>query len=120
MPTVSSPVLSWHNLIMCPVPAGAVRSGLADHAVRERPHPPPMFPLPFSHISEQAPRPTLLKVAGGRCANDYVHRRRASPFPDSPGFPEWMWRNQCMAEFFEWCKARQPKPPQLFGIDCYR
>ena len=36
----------------------------------------------------------------------YIHRRRASPYPDKSRFPTWMWRNQCMDDFFEWCKRQ--------------
>jgi erythromycin esterase-like protein len=55
-----------------------------------------------------------------QAANEYIHRRRTSPYQDERRFPEWMWHNQCMADFFEWCKRREPDgTPQLFGIDCY-
>ena len=53
--------------------------------------------------------------------NEYAQGRRASPWPSGgPRFPAWMWQNQCMAEFFAWCKA-QPSAgtPGLFGMDCY-
>ena len=53
-------------------------------------------------------------------ANEYIHRRRASPYPDKSRFPTWMWRNQCMDDFFEWCKRQPPgDTPDLFGMDCY-
>ena len=39
--------------------------------------------------------------------NEYTHRRCAErPFPEDESempFPSWMWRNQCMADFFSWC-----------------
>ena len=36
-------------------------------------------------------------------------------------FPKWMWGNQCMAEFFDWCKdgIDAARRPELFGIDWY-
>ena len=53
-------------------------------------------------------------------ANEFVHRRRATPFPDKIGFPEWMWHNQCMKEFFAWAQRQEPaRTPELFGMDCY-
>ena len=53
-------------------------------------------------------------------ANDYIHSRRATPFPDGvAAFPSWMWRNQATIELFDWCKALPPsKIPDLFGMDC--
>ena len=52
--------------------------------------------------------------------NEYTHRRRATMFPDGGRFPLWMWRNQCMAELFGWCKAQPDETtPELFGFDCY-
>ena len=42
--------------------------------------------------------------------NEYTHRRCAErPFPEDESempFPSWMWRNQCMADFFSWCAPR--------------
>ena len=58
-----------------------------------------------------------------QAATAYTRGKRATPFPlDGEGgrFPKWMWSNQCMAEFFDWCKDCDPaKRPELFGIDCY-
>ena len=52
--------------------------------------------------------------------NEYTHRRRATMYPDGGRFPLWMWRNQCMVELFEWCKAQpDAATPELFGFDCY-
>ena len=71
--------------------------------------------------------------------NQYTHRLRAKPFDgkeEDMSFPSWMWRNQCMLEFFQWCRARSGqhgrgmKPDgsgfqeeeasvELFGMDCY-
>ena len=44
----------------------------------------------------------------------------ATPFPlDGEGgrFPKWMWGNQCMAEFFDWCKdgIDAARRPELLG-----
>ena len=56
-------------------------------------------------------------------ANAYINGQRATPFPfDGEGgrFPKWMWYNQCMKDFFEWCKKCPAKSkPTMFGIDCY-
>jgi erythromycin esterase-like protein len=54
-------------------------------------------------------------------ASEYTRSRRATPFPDGPArFPAWMWRNQCMVEFFDWCRRQPPaRVPELFGMDCY-
>ena len=42
-------------------------------------------------------------------ANEYVHRRRARPFPEGePRFPSWMWRNRCFGELLECPSARGP------------
>ncbi len=54
-----------------------------------------------------------------QAANEYIHRRRASPYQEDIRFPKWMWHNQCMSDFFEWAKRLEPEhTPQLFGIDC--
>jgi hypothetical protein len=61
---------------------------------------------------------------GGSCEiidifnTGYTHRRVAKPFPDDIRFPVWMWQNQVMSEFFEWCREI-PNSPNLFGMDCY-
>ena len=56
---------------------------------------------------------TVAKYAKGKTQNP-------SPYPAKEIFPPWMWRNQCMKEFFDWCKLRSDeKTPELFGMDCY-
>ena len=54
-------------------------------------------------------------------ANEYAHGRRMTPFLDGEArFPSWMWQNQCMVDFFMWCKRQAPATtPYLFGMDCY-
>ena len=52
-------------------------------------------------------------------ANDYCHSRRSKPFPDGPDvFPAWMWRNQCMVEFYDYC--RRLPPSKVKSIQSYR
>ena len=56
---------------------------------------------------------TIAKYAKGKTQNP-------SPYPKDEIFPPWMWRNQCMKEFFDWCKLRrEDQTPELFGMDCY-
>ena len=53
-------------------------------------------------------------------ANEFIHRKRTTPFPAKIGFPKWMWHNQCMEDFFSWAQRKPPaKTPELFGMDCY-
>ena len=58
-----------------------------------------------------------------KAAEKYTRGKRATPFPlDGEGgrFPVWMWGNQCMSEWFDWCKDRSERasaPVSLFGID---
>ena len=80
-----------------------------------------------------------------KAAEKYIRGERATPFPlDGEGgrFPVWMWGNQCMSEWFDWCKdspvchsgkklnseksesseavSREvDNSVRLFGIDCY-
>lgn len=49
-----------------------------------------------------------------QAANEYTHRLRASPFPEEIRFPKWMWHNQCMADFFEWCKKLEPAAVSVY------
>ena len=54
--------------------------------------------------------------------SDYTKGRtqNPSPYPAEEIFPPWMWRNKCMKDFFDWCKARaENETPELFGMDCY-
>lgn len=68
----------------------------------------------FRVVVFEADGPTM------HAANEYVHRRRQSPFPpdDALRFPSWMWKNQVMLDFYEWCR-RRAEPPLLIGMDCY-
>ena len=53
-------------------------------------------------------------------ANDFIHHKRHTPFEDQPRFPSWMWKNQCMQDFFDWCKERPSTTEiNLLGMDCY-
>ena len=70
----------------------------------------------FRAVVFEADWPTM------EAANEYVHRRRATPYlpEDTSRFPLWMWRNQCTVDMFEWAKAQpEAKTPKLFGFDCY-
>ena len=82
-----------------------VRSAITRRLVEER---------GFSAVVFEADWPLM------QAADEYVHRRRQLPYPEAVGFPAWMWRNACMADFFEWARARPPATaPSLFGMDCY-
>ena len=53
-------------------------------------------------------------------AADECGTERGSCRTQKVGFPAWMWRNACVAEFFEWARSRPPaRAPSLFGMDCY-
>jgi len=55
-----------------------------------------------------------------QAANDFVHGRRATPFPAEERFPTWMWRNEVTVQLFEALKRLPPAlTPDLFGLDCY-
>ena len=63
-----------------------------------------------------------------RSVNDYTHSvssTPSTPYPNEERFPKWMWNNQIMYEFFDWCKSRHSlllqskRSPELFGMDCY-
>jgi erythromycin esterase-like protein len=82
------------------------RAAITKHLIEER---------GFKAVVFEADWPTMLRV------NEFTHRRETAPFPDEwKHFPSWMWQNQCMAEFFDWCKKQLPeKKAELFGMDCY-
>jgi erythromycin esterase-like protein len=63
-----------------------------------------------------------------RRVNAYTHSvgsEPSTPYPNEERFPKWMWKNQVMCEFFDWCKSRHSlllqsqRSPELFGMDCY-
>ena len=49
-----------------------------------------------------------------QCANEYIHGRRGTPFPDEVRFPSWMWRNEVTHDLLSWCRQQQ-HPPDVFG-----
>jgi erythromycin esterase-like protein/ubiquitin-protein ligase len=68
----------------------------------------------FTAVVFEADWPTMC------LANDFLHGKRASPFDDKVRFPQWLWTNGCMLDFFEWCRALPPsQTPEVFGMDCY-
>ena len=68
----------------------------------------------FTAVVFEADWPTMER------SNEYIHGQRASPFDDAVRFPRWMWANQQMVEFYEWCKELPPsQTPDIFGADCY-